>query len=74
MKSHDFQLEYRECLWSTFLNPDSWAVVLVGLGLAFMIWKVGWRRSSVGLAVASMVVGTVWAYGYYEMSCIEIYQ
>lgn len=74
MKSHDFQLEYRECLRSTFLDAESWAIVLVGLGLAFVIWKIGWRRSSVVLAIASTVVGTGWAYGYYEMNCVEIYQ
>jgi len=65
---------YEECLRSTFLEPQSWGIVTIGLILAFGLNKIGWKYSAALMAILTMVVGLIWAWGYHEFNCVELYQ
>lgn len=65
-------MRYEECLRSTYFDLDSWIIALVGLTVAFFLW----RFNKTGLAIVcvglSLLAAACWAYLYYELNCVGL--
>ena len=66
-------MTYDECLRSTFLDFQSWALVLVGLAVALAFRAFGKTYWAVGAVIVGVALGLIWAIGHYEMNCVELY-
>jgi hypothetical protein len=68
-----YGMTYEECLRSTFLYFQSWALVLVGLAVALAFRAFGKTYKAIGAVIVGAALGLIWAVGYYEMNCVELY-
>ena len=66
-------MTYEECLRSTFLDFQSWGLVLLGLAVALVFRALGKTYWSIGAVIVGVTLGLLWADGYYEMNCVELY-
>ena len=67
-------MTYEECLRTSFFDYQSWSIALIGLGIAFGLIIVGRRYVATAVALLCVIIALLWAVGYYEMNCIELYQ
>ena len=66
-------MTYDDCLRSTILDVQSWALVLVGLAVALAFRAFGRTYWAVGAVIMGVALGLNWAVGHYEMNCVELY-
>ncbi len=67
-------MTYAECLRLTFLDLQSWLILLVGLACALVLKKLAMPRAAMLAAVVAMVFAVSWAYFFYQLSCVELYE
>ncbi len=67
-------MTYEECLRGTFLDPESWLIVIVGLALALVLRRLSLPRLAGALAFVSLLCGAAWSYIGYELNCIELFE
>ena len=66
-------MRYDECLRSIYVHLDSWIIALVGLTIAFFLWRFGKTGLAIACVGLSLLAAVSWAYLYYELNCVELY-
>ncbi len=65
-------MDYDLCLRSTFLDLESWAIVLTGFAVSVLLMRFEKRGLAITCFLTSLVLATSWAYFYYELNCVEL--
>lgn len=65
-------MTYDECLLATFMDPVSWAVVVLGLCLAVLLWRRGWKTTVIVVLIGTFGLSSLWAYSFFELNCVEL--
>ena len=65
-------MTYYACLQATFMDPLSWAVVVLGLCLAVLLWRRGWKTTAIVLLTGAFSLSFLWAYLFFELNCVEL--
>ncbi len=65
-------MSYEECLRATISDPQSWSVLVIGLVLTVILKRFGRHYSGLAMLVATAGFSFIWAYGFYELNCVEL--
>lgn len=65
-------MTHDECLRSTFLDWESWLIVLVSLAISFTLRKFGKTAFAIVSGSFGLVLVVAWAYSFYELNCVEL--
>ena len=65
-------MTYDACARATFLDPSSWAIVAVGMGLALVLAKSGRPMAATVIAMSSLLAAAFWAYTFFNFNCVEL--
>lgn len=67
-------MTYEDCLLSTFLDIQSWGIALAGLMVAAILKKFKRTISAALVSMIGLISAIAWAYIYYELNCVELYE
>ncbi len=65
-------MDYDICLRSTFLDFESWAIVLTGLAVSLVLMRFEKRGLAITWLLTSLILATSLGYFYYELNCVEL--
>jgi hypothetical protein len=68
-------MTYDECVHAALFDFQSWSIAFAGLAIVVFLRKVfSLRRVAAEIFLIALLGSAPWAYGFYEMNCVELYE